>query len=54
MLGFIAWYTVSALVAFPGNSPRAAINMLWDWVGLERTLILARQLIDTLRESRGR
>jgi hypothetical protein len=53
MLALVGWHTMSALVAFHVGSPRSAVNMLWEWIGLGASFFLARQLICTLREARA-
>jgi hypothetical protein len=53
MLALVAWHTASALVAFYAGSPRPAINMLWEWIGLGAAFFLARQIIGTVREARA-
>ena len=53
MLLLIAWHTVAALWAIGHVSPRPAVNMLWEWVGMGLCFFLARQLIVTPREVRA-
>jgi len=43
----------AALWAVSHGSPRPAINVFWEWVGLGLCFLLARQLIDAERESRA-
>jgi hypothetical protein len=52
-LALVAWHTISALVAFHVGSPRPAINMLWEWIGLGATFVLVRQVIHTTNEARA-
>jgi len=43
--GLVAWHAVSAAWAVGHASPRPAVNMLWEWVGLGISFFLARQLL---------
>ncbi|MCE5268945.1 MAG: O-antigen ligase family protein [Planctomycetaceae bacterium] len=45
--------TVASLWAVRHGSPRPAINMLWEWIGLGLCFLMARQLIRTPREGRA-
>jgi O-antigen ligase len=53
VLLLIGWYGVAALWAVKHGTPRPAINMLWEWVGMGLSYCLARQLIATAREARA-
>ena len=44
---------VSALIGGQEGSPRLAMNMLWEWVGLGLVFFLVRQLVRTPRETRA-
>ncbi|MBU4271152.1 MAG: hypothetical protein KKA28_04735, partial [Planctomycetes bacterium] len=46
-------YAAATLWAVRHGSPRPAINVLWEWIGLGLCFLLARQLIDTQREARA-
>ena len=46
-------FAASTLWAVRHGSPRPAINVFWEWVGLGLCFLLARQLIDTQREVRA-
>ena len=49
----IGLHTVSALWAATHGSPRPAVNMLWEWIGLGVGFFLTRQLVDGPREARA-
>ena len=49
----VAWHALAALWAVWHGSPRPAINMLWEWVGLGLCFLLARQFIVTAVEARA-
>ena len=53
VLLLVAWHTVAALWAVGHGTPRPAVNMLWEWVGMGLCFFLARQLIVTPREGRA-
>jgi hypothetical protein len=56
MLGLAAtWWAVADSLEFSGrkSSPRLAVNMTWEWIGLGLVFFLARQLIVTPLEKRG-
>ena len=53
VLLLVMWHTVAALWAVAEGTPRPAMNMLWEWVGLGLCFFLARQLIATPREGRA-
>jgi O-antigen ligase len=56
MLGIAAtkWHVSDALeIAGRKSSPRLAVNMIWEWIGLGLVFFLARQLIVTSREKRA-
>jgi len=53
VLFLVGWHTVAALWATQHGSPRPAVNMLWEWVGLGLCYLLARQFIATAREARA-
>ncbi len=45
VLALVAWQCIAAVHAVRYGSPRPALNMLWEWVGLGMVFFLARQLI---------
>ena len=49
----VRWHTVAAVLAVAHGTPRPAMNMLWEWIGMGLCFFLARQLIDTAREARA-
>lgn len=49
----IAWHTLAGVVAVFAGSPRPAVNMTWEWLGMGVSYLLARQLIATQREARA-
>lgn len=55
----IGWHTLAALWAATyawsagAASPRPAVNMLWEWIGLGVGFFLTRQLVDGQREARA-
>ena len=53
VLLLVVWHTVAALWAVADGTPRPAMNMLWEWVGLGLCFFLARQFIATPREGRA-
>ena len=40
---FVLWHSIAALWAVAYESPRPALNMLWEWMGLGVAFFLARQ-----------
>jgi hypothetical protein len=53
VLLLVLWHTAAALWAAGHGTPRPALNMLWEWVGMGLCFFLARQLIVTPREGRA-
>ncbi len=53
VLLLLVCFAASTLWAVRHGSPRPAINVFWEWVGLGLCFLLARQLIDTEREVRA-
>lgn len=53
VLLLVAWHTIVALWAASHLSPRPAVNMLWEWVGLAVSFFLARQLLAGRSEARA-
>ncbi len=53
MLLLVLWHTVAALWAVAHESPRPALNMLWEWLGLAIAFFLARQALATPRQRRA-
>jgi cytochrome c-type biogenesis protein CcmH/NrfG len=53
VLLLLGWHTVAALWATRHGTPRPAVNMLWEWIGLGLGFLLARQFIVTSREARA-
>ncbi len=49
----VAWHTVAGAAAAFHASPRPAVNMTWEWIGMGLAFLLARQLIVTRREARA-
>ena len=49
----IGWHSLAALHAVRHESPRPALNMLWEWIGLGLAYFLMRQLLDTQRQARA-
>ena len=49
----VVWHTVASAWAVAHGTPRPAINMLWEWVGMGLCFFLARQLVVTAREARA-
>ena len=53
VLLLIGWHTVAAIWAAKHGTPRPAVNMLWEWVGLGLGFLLTRQFIVKPREARA-
>jgi O-antigen ligase len=53
VLLLVIWTAVASLWAVQHGTPRPAVNMLWEWVGLGLCFFLARQFIVTPRERRA-
>ncbi len=53
VLLLLGWHTAAALWATRHGSPRPAVNVLWEWIGMGLCFLLARQFIATPRESRA-
>lgn len=54
IMALSALASITPLGRLPAEgSPRHAINMLWEWIGLGLIYFLARQLIDTSRVARA-
>ena len=53
VLLLVGWTSVSALWAVRHGTPRPAVNMLWEWIGMGMCFFLARQFIVTPRERRA-
>ncbi|MDY0168170.1 MAG: O-antigen ligase family protein [Thermoguttaceae bacterium] len=49
----VGWHTVAGVAAAFSGSPRPAVNMTWEWIGMGLSFLLARQLIVTRREARA-
>jgi len=49
----VGWHGLSTLWAMGHGSPRPALNMFWEWVGLGLSFLLIRQLFITRRERRA-
>ncbi len=49
----VVWYVVSAIRAAFEASPRPAVNILWQWVGVALALLMIRQLVASRREARA-
>ncbi len=53
-VGFlVGGYTLSAVIAGSQGAPRAASNMLWEFIGLAVGFFLTRQLVTSNREARA-
>lgn len=53
VLALVVWHTVAALWAVAHGTPRPALNMLWEWVGMGLCFFMARQLIVTACAARA-
>ena len=53
VLVLVVWQCIAAVHAVRYGSPRPALNMLWEWVGLGLVFFLARQLIRDACEARA-
>ena len=53
VLLLLGWYIVAAVWAVRHGTPRPALNMLWEWIGMGLSYLLARQFIATAREARA-
>ncbi len=53
VLGLVALNVLSAVAGAVRGSPRPAVNMLWEWVGLGLGYFLARQFLAAPRERRA-
>jgi hypothetical protein len=49
----LGWYVVAGVWAVRHGTPRPALNMLWEWIGMGLSYLLARQFIATAREARA-
>ena len=52
VLLLVGWASLSALWAVRHGTPRPAVNMLWEWIGMGMCFFLARQFMVTSRERR--
>jgi len=53
VLLLVAWHSVAAVWAAVRVTPRAPVNVLWEWIGLGMGFFLVRQLLVTRREARA-
>jgi O-antigen ligase len=53
LLLLVVLHTASALWAVQRASPRPAVNLLWEWVGMGLSFLLARQLLVGRREAKA-
>ena len=53
VLLLVGWISFAAIWATGHGSPRPAINMLWEWIGMGLCFFLARQLIGFARSKLG-
>jgi len=53
VLLLVAWHSVAAVCAAVRVTPRAPVNVLWEWIGLGLGFFLVRQLLVTRREARA-
>lgn len=49
----VLWHSIAALWAFAHESPRPALNMLWEWLGLAVAFFLARQVFSSGMQRRA-
>jgi O-antigen ligase len=49
----VGWYVVSGIGAVMHGTPRPAMNMLWEWIGLGLSFFMVRQLVRTAQETRA-
>ncbi len=49
----VLWHTIAALWAMAYESPRPALNMLWEWLGISIAFFLARQTFTSQRQRRA-
>jgi len=47
LAALVVWHSIAALWAFAHESPRPALNMLWEWLGLAVAFFLARQVFSS-------
>jgi O-antigen ligase/polysaccharide polymerase Wzy-like membrane protein len=50
---FVLWHSIAALWAVAYESPRPALNMLWEWLGLGVAFFLARQAFSSAVQRRA-
>lgn len=50
---FVLWHSIAALWAVAYESPRPALNMLWEWLGLGVAFFLARQTFSSALQRRA-
>lgn len=53
VIALIGWHSLAALVAGTQASPRPAVNMLWEWVGIGLAFLLARRIIQPGENARA-
>lgn len=53
VLLLVAWHTIAALWAAAYQSPRPALNMLWEWVGFATSFLLTRQWTHSPKQQRA-
>ena len=53
VLALAVLHTIAGVAAAAHLSPRPAVNVLWEWIGLGLAYFLARQFIVTRREARA-
>lgn len=49
----VAWHTIAGVRAAATATPRPAVNMLWEWIGLGVAFVMLRNLVTTGREARA-
>ncbi len=49
----IVWHTIAATAAVRIGSPRPAVNMLWEWIGMGAGFFCLRQLVRSRQEARA-
>lgn len=53
LLSFVGFHSVAAMVAVGRASPRPALNVMWEWIGVATLFFLVRQLTPRGRPGRA-
>jgi hypothetical protein len=53
VVALVGWHTVSGFIAVGHGSPRPAINVTWEWIGIGLAYFLIRQLVFTGVQARA-